>query len=129
MGVRPAVVCIYYLVSGRLSVGRPGLYTVRMTVLFHHDDERRDDGIKLGVEDLLKVQQKMRKKKVYVYIFLSRCMMYVLYTKYMVFVCICMLFACKGKKTHIRIYTAVYILVYTSTCLFFRVCSVYVYRT
>ncbi|CAM9825648.1 unnamed protein product, partial [Scytosiphon promiscuus] len=40
----------------RLPVGRPGLYTVRLTVVFYHNDERRGDGITLGVDDLIEVR-------------------------------------------------------------------------
>ncbi|CAM9678211.1 unnamed protein product [Ectocarpus sp. 4 AP-2014] len=40
----------------RLPVERPGLYTVRLTVVFFHDDERRGDGITLGVDELMEVR-------------------------------------------------------------------------
>lgn len=40
---------------GRLLVDRPGHYTVRMTVLLYHEDEKRRDGVHLELEDLLKV--------------------------------------------------------------------------
>eukprot|EP00752_Nemacystus_decipiens_P008487 g7584.t1 len=40
----------------RLPVDRPGLYTVRLTLMFYHNDERRGDGITLGVNDVLKVR-------------------------------------------------------------------------
>lgn len=35
---------------------RPGLYTVRLTLVFNHNDERRGDGITLRVDDVLKVR-------------------------------------------------------------------------
>ncbi|CAN0173813.1 unnamed protein product, partial [Ectocarpus sp. 12 AP-2014] len=40
----------------RLPVERPGLYTVRLTVVFFHDDQRRGDGITLGVDELMEVR-------------------------------------------------------------------------
>ena len=40
---------------GRLPVERAGLYTVRLTVVFFHEDERRGDGITLGVDELMEV--------------------------------------------------------------------------
>ena len=36
---------------------RPGLYTVRLTLVFYHNDERREDGITLGIDDVLKVSE------------------------------------------------------------------------
>lgn len=42
-----------FLSHGRLPVDRPGHYTVRLTVVFHHNDKRRGDGIVLALEDLL----------------------------------------------------------------------------
>jgi len=37
-------------------VDRAGLYTVRLTLIFYHDDERRRDGVALGVDDLMEVK-------------------------------------------------------------------------
>ena len=45
----------YHYVCGRLSVDRPGRYTVRLTMLFYHNDKRRGDGIVLGLEGLIEV--------------------------------------------------------------------------
>lgn len=46
---------VIFRLHGRLPVKRPGLYTVRLTVIFFHDDERRGDGITLGVDELMEV--------------------------------------------------------------------------
>lgn len=56
------IVCplLYTMVScmwHRLLVDRPGRYTVRLTVIFYHNDKRRGDGIVLGLDDLIEVSQ------------------------------------------------------------------------
>ena len=43
------------IACGRLLVDRPGRYTVRLTMIFYHNDERRGDGIVLGLDDLIEV--------------------------------------------------------------------------
>lgn len=50
------VIRLYSRLFHRLSVDRPGHYTVRMTVVMYHEDDRRGDGVELGLEDLLKVR-------------------------------------------------------------------------
>lgn len=47
---------VWLFCVGRLAVDRPGLYTVRLTLLFFNDDERRGDGITLDIDDLLRVR-------------------------------------------------------------------------
>lgn len=49
------VACRTLYVIHRLSVDRPGRYTVRLTVVFYHNDKRREDGIVLGLDDLIEV--------------------------------------------------------------------------
>lgn len=47
---------------------RPGHYTVRLSLVFYHNDERRADGIKLDLSDLMEVSLfKIRTKNCGVY--------------------------------------------------------------
>lgn len=39
----------------RLSVDRPGHYTLRLALVFYHEDEKREDGVELGIDDLVRV--------------------------------------------------------------------------
>lgn len=49
------ILCPAFVIFGRLLVDRPGHYTVRMAVVLYHEDDKRGDGLHLGLEDLLEV--------------------------------------------------------------------------
>lgn len=50
-----SIACISTARYDRLGVDRPGRYTVRLSLIFYHNDERRADGVKLNLSDLIEV--------------------------------------------------------------------------